>query len=374
MPNVQLLDGRNVGDTHLYRTYGENVRDGRIPYDDFYVEYPPGAIPAFVAPTAGDRDDYRRNSVALQWLLTAACVVLIVVVLAPVARSPRELYLAAGLLAISPVLLGRVTFTRFDFWPATLTLAALALAVRSRHVLSAVMLAAATAAKVYPAVLLPLFLFRAASDRGRDAALRAIVALVATIALILVPFAIVGAGGLRFTLTVQLERPLQVESLGSSVLLALDQLELYDAEVVSSHGSDNLAGSFAGAVATATSLAGLAALIAICLWFRASRRVPAELLTASAAAVTVFVAFGRVLSPQYLIWLVALVPLARGRRGAVAAALVLVAAAVTQVWAQGRYGDVVDLEPVVWAVLVRNALLVAAAAVLLLEVARYRRT
>ena len=60
-PNAQLGRSANLGDTPLYQRYGENMRDGLIPYADFYMEYPPGAAPVFVAPTVGDRRDYSRN-------------------------------------------------------------------------------------------------------------------------------------------------------------------------------------------------------------------------------------------------------------------------------------------------------------------------
>ena len=193
------------------------------------------------------------------------------------------------------------------------------------------------------------------------------------LAAILVPLAAVGAGGLWFSLTSQLRRPPQIESLGSSVLLALGELGLYEPQVFSSHGSHNLAGPSADALAAVSSLVALVALCVIWACFARSRRGPAELLTASAAALAAYVAFGRVLSPQYLIWLIPLVPLARGRRGLAAALLLLLACATTQIWSQGRYGDLVGLEPVSWALLARNLILVGVALLLVLAVAGYAR-
>ena len=56
LPNVGLFDGDVLGDIPLYQTYGEAVLDRRVPYRDFFVEYPPGALPALVAPAAASDD------------------------------------------------------------------------------------------------------------------------------------------------------------------------------------------------------------------------------------------------------------------------------------------------------------------------------
>jgi hypothetical protein len=42
--------GRIV-DTPYYQGYGLSMRNGELPYRDFAVDYPPGALPVFLAPT-----------------------------------------------------------------------------------------------------------------------------------------------------------------------------------------------------------------------------------------------------------------------------------------------------------------------------------
>ncbi|MFN2628824.1 MAG: hypothetical protein ABR569_09345, partial [Gaiellaceae bacterium] len=47
-----------IVDTVVYQRYGDAMRGGEVPYRDFKLEYPPGALPAFLAPelTARPRD------------------------------------------------------------------------------------------------------------------------------------------------------------------------------------------------------------------------------------------------------------------------------------------------------------------------------
>jgi hypothetical protein len=81
-----------------------------------------------------------------------------------------------------------------------------------------------------------------------------------------------------------------------------------------------------------------------------------------------FVAFGKVLSPQFLIWLIPLVPLVAGRIGIVASGLLGAALVTTQLWFPSRYWDVVALEGAAWLVFVRDLLLVAIFGVLVMAI------
>lgn len=343
LPNVRFLDRGNRGDTELYRTYGEDMRHGELPYRDFFIEYPPGALPVFAVPALLPGASFTLWSKIVQWILAAACIVLAAFTL----RTGRW---RAALIGLTPALLGEITFTRFDFWPAALTAASLAAFVRRRPRLALGLLAVAVAAKAYPLVLLPLFLLALpARERRTGAGVFA-----AVLALVLLPFAALGPGGLRYSLESQFQRPLQLESLGGSFLLVLHRLGAYVPHVVSSYGSQNLSGGVAMWLDVLTTLVEAAAIVAAWLVFARSARDDRSLLRASAAAAVAFVAFGKVLSPQYVIWLVPLVAVASRR-----VALLGLAVGLTQIWSQGRYHEVVAVGAIVWLVLARDLALVA---------------
>ena len=106
-------------------------------------------------------------------------------------------------------------------------------------------------------------------------------------------------------------------------------------EIKSSHGSKNLPNR--NGLAAATSAVLLALLLALWIGFARGPIEPERLKRYAAACVCAFVCFGKVLSPQFLIWLVPVVPLVRGKRGVAAAALLAAALINTQVWFPGRY-------------------------------------
>ncbi|HET9675698.1 MAG TPA: hypothetical protein VFP31_12990, partial [Gaiellaceae bacterium] len=97
----------------------------------------------------------------------------------------------------------------------------------------------------------------------------------------------------------------------------------------------------------------------------ARERAPSryELAAYAATVLTAFVALGKVLSPQFLIWLVPVVPLARRLS---ATTLLLAALVLTQLWFPFRYWDLVrEFDPLAsWLVLVRDLVLVALLVVL----------
>src|SRR5918999_4045710 len=49
---VAVDAGYRDSDTPFYESYGRAMVDGELPYRDFAVEYPPGALVTFVVPAA----------------------------------------------------------------------------------------------------------------------------------------------------------------------------------------------------------------------------------------------------------------------------------------------------------------------------------
>jgi Glycosyltransferase family 87 len=332
-----------IRDTPEYQAYGEDVMHGEVPYRDFDVEYPPGALPVFVLPAVGSPSahGYRSRFDLLMLACGIGAVAAVAAALGALGAGPVRLLWALGLAAVTPLLLGPVVLTRYDLWPAALAAAALAALCAGRDRLSLALLGLAVAAKVYPAVLAPLFVAHVWRRRGgREAVVAAGIGL-GVAAAIFAPFVALAPGGVWGSVVRQTTRPLQIESLGSAVLIAAHHLFGLGLRLETSHGSQNLAGSLPDAVGAAESAVVVAGLLVLWLWFARRPRDRETLVRASAAAVCLFVAFGKVLSPQFLIWLIPLVPLVRGRRGYAAGTLFATALLLTQLWFPKHYWNLV---------------------------------
>jgi hypothetical protein len=329
-------------DWPTYRNYGDAiVHQGLVPYRDFAVEYPPGALPVFALPSlVGD------YATSFAWLM-AACGIALVLVVATIRRR------AAFYVALAPVLAGSLILSRFDLWPALLAAAALAALLREHHRLGWALLGAAVAAKLWPLVFVPVALVWSAR-RGRAWAALAGLAVAAAA---FVPFAVIAPHGLWSSLSGQASRPLQIESLGAAILTTFGH-----PRVVTTHGSQNVAGH--GLVATVFTLLQVAALVTLWIAFARGPATRERFLRYTAACVCAFVAFGKVLSPQFLLWLIPLVPLVVGRRGAGAVALLTAALLLTQVWFPQRYWDYAGPFHLAWVVLLRDLVLVGLLGVL----------
>ena len=359
-------------DTPVYQGYGEKVLDGQVPYRDFDVEYPPAALPVFILPAFAAEGDYASAFELLMWMCAVATIVLLVAALSAAGAGPARLFAATCFAGLAPLMLGSVILSRFDLWPAALLTGALAALAAGRHRLGFGVLGLAAAAKLYPAVVLPVALVWVARRRGMREAAIGLAVFLAVLAAVVLPFVALSPAGVAHSLTEQLGRPLQIESLGASLLLAAHQLGAYEPTVVSTHGSQNLDGTLPDALGVVQTALQLIALVAV--WVVAARVRPERdrLLASTAAAVAAFVAFGKVLSPQFLIWLLPLVPLVAGLAGVTACWVLAAALVTTQVWFPHRYWHVVALEPVGWLVLVRDLLLLVLFGVLLAAIGRER--
>ncbi|HJX48796.1 MAG TPA: glycosyltransferase 87 family protein [Gaiellaceae bacterium] len=358
-----------ITDTGLYQQYGDAMAHGQVPYRDFRLEYPPGALPVFVVPSLGhegDRNAYDRCFDRLMALCGCVAIVGTALALRALGAGTARTAAALGLVAISPLLVGSVVLSRFDLWPASLAVLALAALLHERLVLAALALGAAIAAKLWPLVLTPLVIVHVWRTRGPRAAVAWAVGLVLADAAIFLPFAVLSPAGLRASFHAQISRPLQLESFGGAVLVALHHIAGTSLHVVTSYGSQNLEGTGTHAVEIATTVAGALALLTVWVLY-AQRDADGERLVAyAAAAVAATLAFGKVFSPQFVIWLVPFVPLVRGRRGIAASSLLVAALVLTQLWFPQHYWPLAQgfAQRESWLLLARDLAVVALATLL----------
>src|SRR2546428_8178437 len=95
------------GDTPSYRNYARLIDGDRTPYRDFHIEYPPLALPAFIAPYqfAHEQEPYRKAFARLFGLIAAAVAACAVLTAAALGRSPLDQLAAGGPVAVGPLLL-----------------------------------------------------------------------------------------------------------------------------------------------------------------------------------------------------------------------------------------------------------------------------
>jgi len=377
--HVGFYTHKQLIDTPVYQRYGNAIADGKVPYRDFAVEYPPGALPVFALPGLAEpgrnqevSTGFRRSFETLMWLCGAAALAAMAVVLRTLRRSTVNVWAALCLAAIAPLLLGSVILSRFDLWPAALVAAALAALVSGRLRLGHALLGLGVAAKLYPAVFVPLGVAFVWKRAGRREALTCLALGLGVVAAVFAPFVILSPGGVWQSLSVQLTRPLQVESLGSALLLVGHHVFGVGVTGETSHGSQNLAGSAADWLALLSTVLQAGVLIWIWAAFARGRGDAEALVRSTAAALCAFIAFGKVLSPQFMIWLIPIVPLVRGRRGLGASALLGVALVLTQIWFPFRYFRLsLNFEAgLSWVLLARDLTLVALVAMLVVTLGR----
>jgi len=199
-------------------------------------------------------------------------------------------------------LLGPMAYFRFDLVPAVLAGGAVLVAVR-RPAVAGILTAIGGALKLWPAVMLPIFLLR---RHGRREVITGFVSAGLLLALLTV-----GLGGIDRTLSPlrwQNSRGLQIEAVPGTVLMLGRMAHATPWDVhVSPFKAYELFGPGVSAVLTLSPLlVVLGGLLLVVLWFRALRSgaTSAETLGWLFLAASLIVTItNKALSPQYLLWI-----------------------------------------------------------------------
>ncbi|MET9800800.1 glycosyltransferase family 87 protein [Streptomyces sp. NPDC006368] len=350
---VLVLPGPDITTdiSQIYQGWYEVLRTGTYPLDDVTWQYPPAAALAVLSPGLLPFLGYTSAFFVLAFLCDAAVFGLLLYA----GRRPGKCLSGAWVWVAGVALLGPTAYARYDVMVTAVAVAALLAGVRHPRALGA-LAGFGAMLKVWPVLLL------AGTRRGR-VTLRSWTTAAGTAAGLLLLCTTAMPGALAF-LTFQRDRGTEVESLGGLVFHVARHFG-WEGRATLNYGSVEFLGPYVPVVSGAALALSVAAFGWLLVWrVRAREFSTTTLCDAAFVAVLLFTTTSRVISPQYMLWLVGLAAVClvfRGSRMRRAARLVLAATGVTLLEFPIWFSHVADSDPLGLALLVvRNGLLVAA--------------
>jgi hypothetical protein len=335
----------------IYHGWSEVLKTGTYPLGDVTWQYPPVAALAILSPALLPFLDYASAF----FVLACLCDALVLGLLLYAGRRTGRPTAGGWVWVAGVPLLGTTAYARYDVMVTAVAVAALLAGVRHPRVLGA-LAAFGALLKVWPVLLL------AGTARG-ESTRRSWTAAAVTAAGLLVVCTAALPGALAF-LGFQRDRGTEVESLGALVFHVARQFG-WQGRVELNYGSLEFLGPHVPLVSTLALGLSIVALGWLVVWRLLARdfgvSTPAD---ATFTAVLLFTTTSRVISPQYMLWLVGLAAVClvfRSSRMGLPAVLVLVATGVTQLEFPLGFIHVVTSDAQgVTLMFVRNGLLVAA--------------
>ena len=214
------------------------------------------------------------------------------------------------------MLLFEFVIDRYDIIPVALTLLAIYCYLSKKYTWAFVLLAFGAMIKLYPALLFPVFLIPLMMGREWKEALKGTVAFAAVSFATILPVLIFQPDMLSYFIGYHADRPLQIESVAASFLIPFVMLGLIGKNFEYTYGSDNLVGPIPDAIASwLTPLMGACILILCALYAVMLKKIKGKgdkndrlylFAAVSLLAVMIFIMVGKVMSTQYLLWVVPL--------------------------------------------------------------------
>ena len=371
----------------LYFRYAEQMVSGKMPYSGFDAEYPPFAMVIILLPRL---ISFSSLTYQIAFGLEAYAFLLAGVYwtyrIAEQHTDKPSKY--TDLFIIFTLILFDFVLDRYDVFPMIMLLGATYYFSRKNYTAAWLLLALGTVTKLYPALIAPIFLIWLISRRQYREATKGVGICLAVGILCMLPFAITDTDSMLMFLTYHMDRGLQTEAPVSTVLMLLGYFDIVDVSYIFNYGSDNIYGAVPDAVAKwmmPLMIVLMLSLYAAYAWM--SRRckegddgMPAVYI-ASFMAVMIFMLVNKVLSSQYLVWIipfVAIMMMFAKRRVAKKAEILFVASVVlTQMDLVVNYafrdaGEAFSLFGIIILV-VRNVLLVWLAGLVAIELSKHLR-
>jgi hypothetical protein len=319
-----------VSSTHeRYFGYATRAVNGEVPYRDYVIEYPLLAFVVFLVPRlfTADFRQYQIGFAAELLLFDAAAVYLVARQVERdegIASVPgRLVWYTLFFASLCPMLVGR-----YDVAPMAVGYAAAHWWFSERPGLGGVAAGAGTLLKVVPGLVALPALMRDLAQAG-PGRLRGMTAFLVTLAAGTALWWAIGGRGVLDSFQYHAERGLEVESLYAGLVFLAGAIAGRPVPWVRDHDALHIApewGRFAEPLALPLQVGALL----LVLW-RFRRSGMADGVRFAGAAVLAFMVTAKVLSPQFLIWLIPFMAVLGGETGRRARRIFLVACIVTTV-------------------------------------------
>ncbi len=292
----------------------EALKSGLLPYKDFVFEFPPFALIFFTIPGLFTSD---QNTYAL--LFGIMVIIAIAVAMYYVQRICGRIGINRTATTIIFIVLILIYFPvrKYDVFPMCLTIVAIFYFIERRFGLAYGLAAMATLTKIYPGLIILLFLTINLTEHRDDRLKNIAVGLISCIAiaaLAFIPLLVAGvspAEALSF-LSFHSDRGFQNESLFAVFVASLSMLGLTESHIVFEHDAYDIVGPLTDAVMpywTAITIVAILSVLFVTARYVMKRHVSEagwnerSLIVMSLAIIMIFLLVNKVFSTQYLVWI-----------------------------------------------------------------------
>jgi uncharacterized membrane protein len=315
-------------DLNIYYKSSLYLLEGKLPYRDFDLEYPPFALLPFVLPRLialglANNSYIYAFLFLLQNILFSTINMLLLLRVVSVRNSQRQRIIVLVFYTLFALVISPVLLWRYDLFTTVLTVVALVAVLSNRPTLAGISLGLGVAAKLYPLVLLPVFTLYFFTKKSYRAILNIWLGTIGAVFLSFLPFLITTKDKLFSFLDYHKERGLQIESLPAGIISLVHKWGFIELKTVAGYGSRNIVSPLNDIV-----LAVLPSLLIILYismlvscWYRfREERLKSELIKVDSLvaytllALLIFIITSKVFSPQYIVWIIPFAALLKPRQ------------------------------------------------------------
>ncbi|MFD7591470.1 glycosyltransferase 87 family protein [Kitasatospora sp. NPDC059812] len=349
---VKGLGGDITADVWMiYHAWYGVLQTGTFPFDDVTWQYPPGAALVILLPGL-----LPWSYLVSFWVICGIADIAATALLVRTGLRRGRALTGAWMWVVAVPLLGPMVYNRLDIIVTTIALAGL-LALIRRPAIGGMLLGLGGIIKIWPL----LALIGTPSGRRTRRAWTLAAATAVSVGFLLAA----GMNGAFGFLAFQKERGIEVESLGALPLHFARLADAWDGKVTMNYGSPEMLGPWVPVISKVMMAGTVLGFAWLLLWrFTAKRRNAATMYDAALSALLIFTVTSRVISPQYLVWLIGVAAVCltvRGSSQRPVALLILLACPLTLAEFPLMFSRILASER--WGVTVlslRNLLLLAA--------------